>query len=577
MKYQILIDAHYVSWSFQDENSKKITPEVISTFNPFADKLFTRDMIEIDGTGTPRMIHSHIRNVKEIAGVLILDENKTYGRDKKKGRLLYKCIPDDKYLPSFLIPYEVSMGFSKKMKNKYVVFQFQHWNDKHPQGQLVHVLGDVDNLEVFYEYQLFCRSLHISLVDFTNKTRDMLSRKSHEEYIDSIMQNPDFIIHDRRGLDYIFTIDPNGSTDYDDGFSFQVTPDGSKKVSVYIANVFFWLETLHLWPSFTKRISTIYLPDRRRPMLPTILSDTLCSLQENRDRFSFIMDLTFDASGNIVHDSVKFTNALIRVSKNYVYEESDLLDNATYKDFFAFTRSLDRTVNTSHDIVAFWMIMMNKICAEHMMNDKYGIFRSAAFLNSNQNIGLPETLSEDIKRTIKAWNNVNGQYVLYNDNMEDCSHELMNLKSYVHITSPIRRLVDLLNQIGMMLHKGMVKKISNESCLFINGWNRDIEYINATMRSIRKVQNNCDLMHKCFNDDSLMNIEHSGVVFDKIEKEGGIYTYMVYLEKLKLMTKIRTMENLENYSIHQFKLYLFENENKVVKKIRVALVSQLSA
>ena len=35
-----------------------------------------------------------------------------------------------------------------------------------------------------------------------------------------------------------------------------------------------------LWRSFTKRVSTIYLPDKKRPMLPTILSDCLCSLQE---------------------------------------------------------------------------------------------------------------------------------------------------------------------------------------------------------------------------------------------------------------------------------------------------------
>jgi exoribonuclease R len=186
-------------------------------------------------------------------------------------------------------------------------------------------------------------------------------------------------------------------------------------------------------------------------------------------------------------------------------------------------------------------------------------------------MGLPDTLSDDMKRTIKAWNNVNGQYVLYNEDM-DCSHELMNLKSYVHITSPIRRLVDLLNQISMMVHTGMIKKISHEAQLFVDEWNKDIDYINATMRSIRKVQNNCELMHKCFNDDAIMNLEHTGVVFDKIEKEGGIYTYMVYLEKLKLMTKIRTMENLENYSIRTFKLYLFEHENKVVKKIRVALL-----
>ena len=59
----------------------------------------------------------------------------------------------------------------------------------------------------------------------------------------------------------------------------------------YISNVVFWMEILDLWESFDDRIATIYLPDRKRPMLPTILSDALCSLQENRIRFAFTLDI----------------------------------------------------------------------------------------------------------------------------------------------------------------------------------------------------------------------------------------------------------------------------------------------
>ena len=43
------------------------------------------------------------------------------------------------------------------------------------------------------------------------------------------------------------------------------------------------------------------------------------------------------------------------------------------------------------------------------------------------------------------WNNVTGQYINYNED-ENMEHDIMELKSYIHITSPIRRLVDLLNQ-----------------------------------------------------------------------------------------------------------------------------------
>ena len=189
----------------------------------------------------------------------MLEQNKTYGRNETKKRLLYKCIPDDKHLPAFLVPYEIKLGFTKHLKNKYVTFKYDHWNHQHPHGQLVEVLGDVDNLDVFYEYQLYCKSLHISMTDFTNKTRNMLKQHTNEEYIQLIASNQQYNIHTvSPNSTYIFTIDPPTSTDYDDAFS--ILPRGNNYVvSIYIANVYFWLETLDLWKSFSKRVSTIYL------------------------------------------------------------------------------------------------------------------------------------------------------------------------------------------------------------------------------------------------------------------------------------------------------------------------------
>ena len=51
------------------------------------------------------------------------------------------------------------------------------------------------------------------------------------------------------------------------------------------------MEVLNLWESFSERIATIYLPDRKRPMLPTVLSDALCSLTQNDIRFALELTL----------------------------------------------------------------------------------------------------------------------------------------------------------------------------------------------------------------------------------------------------------------------------------------------
>ena len=78
------------------------------------------------------------------------------------------------------------------------------------------------------------------------------------------------------------------------------------------------MDIMELWDSFSNRISTIYLPDRKRPMLPTVLSDALCSLTENDTRFAFEVSFIIDNSSNKI-TSYQFNNSIIKVKKNLRY------------------------------------------------------------------------------------------------------------------------------------------------------------------------------------------------------------------------------------------------------------------
>ena len=568
---KILInDRNYTSWSFWKIDLKEeLTLESI-TINPVEHKLFTNDLFTI-ADDKLTIVNSPVRTSPYIAGVLVLEDGKTYGRTENKKRLLYRCFPDDKRIPTFLIPYDISIGFSKVNRNKYVIIKFDNWNDKHPRGIIIETIGDVDSLEAFYEYQLYSKSIHISLKDMTNKTRDILRKQTTDEYVKQIFQNSNFIIEDRRN-DYIFTIDPQNSVDFDDGFGIKQLDNGKYRISIYLANVYFWLETLGLWNSFSNRVATIYLPDRRRPMLPTILSDTLCSLQQDHIRFAFVIDMVVDENGIIDKDEYKLTNAMIRVSKNYVYEEPRLIQDSQYQQMIQITSKIDKTIKNSHELVSFWMIQMNKYCANEMVKRQIGIFRSATILNSLLMEVIDTTLSDHAQQAIRNWNNVAGQYVVYSEDAV-LDHEVMKTKSYIHITSPIRRLVDLLNQMLLFNSIGLVKTISEEGNTFIKKWLEKIDYINTSMRSIRKIQTDCMLLHTCFTNPETMNEIHEGIVFDKIIKYNGSISYMVYLDKLRMLTKINIANDIENYSKMKFKLYLFENEEYTKKKIRLQLMN----
>jgi hypothetical protein len=165
--------------------SDPITKSIV----PLDNKLFNKDIFKIKTDGI-ELVYSYVRTTAFISGVLMLENNKTFGRTPNKKRLLYKCVPNDKHLPAFLVPYDIKIGFSKTYKNKYVVFKYDNWDDTHPHGIITETIGEVDKLEAFYEYQLYCKSLHYSLVEFSNKTKASLNKKNNDEYIKAIFENP---------------------------------------------------------------------------------------------------------------------------------------------------------------------------------------------------------------------------------------------------------------------------------------------------------------------------------------------------------------------------------------------------
>ena len=153
--------------------------------NPIENKLFSNDFFKWNEEKKIEIVHSSIRSGTFIPGVLILQNNKTYGR--KNGRLLYKCVPDDMRLPAFIVPYEIKkVGFTKIFLNMYVTFQFTSWEDKHPHGQLNQVIGEVDKLDNFYEYQLYCKSLNASIQQFQKDTMKSIQNKPHDAFIENI-------------------------------------------------------------------------------------------------------------------------------------------------------------------------------------------------------------------------------------------------------------------------------------------------------------------------------------------------------------------------------------------------------
>lgn len=562
----IINNRDYTEWSLYNTNN--LFDEVTLTdFHPIKHKLFNSDIFTINEEGV-NIIHSTMHYITNIPGVLVLN-GQCFGK-AKNGKKLYKCIPDDKRLPVFLVPYEEKKAlFSKKKVNKYITFKYVNWENKHPFGIIIQTLGSVDELYNFYEYQLYCKSLNASIQQFNKESKKAIQIYKCDELVDAILSN-NTSIQDRTSSNNIISIDSKSTTDYDDAFECNIIRENKYKLSIYISNVILWIEAMSLWNSFSERVSTIYLPDKKRPMIPTVLSDCLCSLQQGEERFAFCMDVTIE---NDEVSDISFLNTLIKVECNHSYNDN-FSNITTYQNTTDCIKILCQKYNFSlpHskspvDVVSFLMILMNYECGRKMALHNNGIFRAASI---KENKTFSDTLPDEVQNFLLHWNNASGKYLIYDKN--ECSHDLLKLDSYIHITSPIRRLVDLLNIIQFQLNEKIITNISEDCKEFLNKWLHKLDYINVTMRAIRKVQMDCSLLELCKTNENITHDKHVGYVFDKLKREDGLIQYMVYIPSLKITSRITTRHEKNNYDNAYFKICIFMCENKLKQKIRLQIL-----
>ena len=80
--YKINIDnRNYGSWNIF--NATTLEPTTIDGFNPMEHKLFSNDVFTYN-KGVVEIVHSSTRINENIPAVLILSDNKTYGRETKE-------------------------------------------------------------------------------------------------------------------------------------------------------------------------------------------------------------------------------------------------------------------------------------------------------------------------------------------------------------------------------------------------------------------------------------------------------------------------------------------------------------
>lgn len=128
---------------------------------------------------------------------------------------------------------------------------------------------------------------------------------------------------DLRG-ETIITIDPTDAKDFDDAISLKRDEKGHWELGVHIADVAHFVpEGGPLDMEARERANSVYLPDMVIPMLPELLSNGVCSLQERQPRLTKSVFIHFDNAGKV--KKTAFANSVIRSTKRLTYEQASAI------------------------------------------------------------------------------------------------------------------------------------------------------------------------------------------------------------------------------------------------------------
>lgn len=201
------------------------------------------------------------------------------------------------------------------------------WVDgREPEGTLLKLIGQKGDNNTEMQAIVFERGFDTTFPEVVLKEAEEVNR--------TVRTPSDADLAARRDFRKVFTctIDPFDAKDFDDALSIKwLNADGSEaaslnaaakiEVGVHIADVSHYVrEGTELDAEARKRALSVYLVDRTVPMLPSILSTDLCSLNPHEDRMSFSAVFIMDKQANI--QERWFGRTIIHSAKRFTYENA---------------------------------------------------------------------------------------------------------------------------------------------------------------------------------------------------------------------------------------------------------------
>ncbi len=316
-----------------------------------------------------------------------------------------------------------------------------------------------------------------------NKLPTTFSLAARQQAERILQTNPQELFDDPGRVDFThlkpITIDGATTLDFDDALTIE-KEDGNYLVGIHISDVAHYVRPGDpLFQESMTRGTSLYLPEGQIPMLPRHLSQGVCSLIQGEVRAAFSYMILLSPDAEVLR--VRIKPSVIKVARRLTYEEVDAmlekdeeikmlnmlriklrqkrLDSGAlllpFPDVNIFIDtggkvhvSLGKSDTPARTLVSEMMILANSEAARYV-SDRCtpGLFRSQGPLKNRIVHGDDDSLFQNLKQRKQL---PRGELLI-----TAAPHSGLGVNQYTTVTSPIRRLLDLVmqHQINSMVRR----------------------------------------------------------------------------------------------------------------------------
>jgi len=257
----------------------------------------------------------------------------------------------------------------------------------------------------------------------------------------------------------VFSIDDADTHDIDDAISWESSPEGYT-LGIHIADISSRIpKDSLLFADAIERCSSLYFADCNIDMFhPKLIAESF-SLSADRESLALSLLLDIDAGFNVI--SYRFVQSRIKVNKNYSYRDIDAKRrDEPFASIHSFCQKLlkERSGDYSSTRFAYYpQIKAGKLTLKKIDNHSFArtlvselmILYNRCFAEQTQKLQVPaiyRNIEQFFSDSEDSESEVIGSTAFLSTTAS--YHPGIGSEAYIHATSPIRRVADLINQHG---------------------------------------------------------------------------------------------------------------------------------